>query len=761
MNLYKTVALLILLFTCTLASARTDTHLVGHVTDARTKEHLAGISIALKGTTIGQITDGTGHFFLKDLPSGNFTVEFSCVGYQTTIREVTLEKGKTVELKVELHEELFTLNEVVVSSNRNETNKREASTIVNVISPLTIERTASNNMADVLNYQPGLRVEMSCSNCGVPQLRINGLEGQYTQILLDSRPIFSSLASVYGLEQLPTEMVQRVEVIRGGGSALFGSNAIGGVVNIITKEPLHNSVSVSNNTQWLNGKTHDMNTSINGSFVTDDFKSGIYLFGVIKDRGGYDHDNDGFTEMPTLNTQTIGFRGYHKTSDFSKLTLEYHHIHEYRRGGNKLDRPPHEADVAEQLEHSIHGGGAKFDIFSPDYKNRLNIYTSMQGIARKSYFGTNQNPDAYGRTSDFTFLAGTQFSHSFDWLGFMPADLTAGVEYTMNNLNDQMLGYHREIDQKIHTYGGYLQNEWKTARWSILVGARLDKHNLVKNPVLSPRATMRYSPTPEIGLRLSYSSGYRAPQAYDEDLHVAAVGGEVALIVLDPDLRPEYSHSINASIDYTKQFGNWETNFLAEGFYTNINDVFTLVENGHDQQGNLLLLRTNASGAVVAGVNFEVKAAYNNKFLLQGGYTIQSSQYKELHRWSEDEDLAPQKRMLRTPDFYGYISAGYNFSKQLNATLIGTHTGSMIVPHYAGYIEKDAEKTTPNFYDVTLRLAYDVKISKLVSFEISGGVKNMFNSFQSDFDKGVNRDAKYIYGPNLPRTPFIGGKLRF
>lgn len=85
-----------------------------------------------------------------------------------------------------------------------------------------------------MNFQSGLRVETNCGNCGTTQLRINGLEGQYSQVLLDSRPIFSSLASVYGLEQLPVAMIERVEVIRGGGSALFGANAIGGVVNIIT-----------------------------------------------------------------------------------------------------------------------------------------------------------------------------------------------------------------------------------------------------------------------------------------------------------------------------------------------------------------------------------------------------------------------------------------------------------------------------------------------------------------------------------------------
>lgn len=142
---------------------------------------------------------------------------------------------------------------VVVSATRNETNKKQSATIVNVASGKLFENTGSSNLAETMRFQPGLRVENTCGNCGAVQLRINGLEGQYSQILLDSNPVFSSLSGVYGMELLPVSMIERVEVIRGGGSALFGSNAIGGVVNIITKEPLRNSLNISH-TSNINDK---------------------------------------------------------------------------------------------------------------------------------------------------------------------------------------------------------------------------------------------------------------------------------------------------------------------------------------------------------------------------------------------------------------------------------------------------------------------------------------------------------------------------
>ncbi|MCD8186120.1 MAG: carboxypeptidase-like regulatory domain-containing protein [Rikenellaceae bacterium] len=370
--------LLCAVFSCLQQSAqpRTDANLTGHIVKKGTHDHIPYVHVTLKGTTHGVVVDGSGHYFLKNLPEGTYTLAASGMGYTTQEKEVTLTARKTIEVNFELEESSILVDQIVVSANRQETNRREAPTIVHVLNTQLFESTASNNLSDALNYQSGLRVEFNCSNCGVSQLRINGLEGQYSQILLDSRPIFSSLANVYGLEQIPTSMIERVEVIRGGGSALFGANAIGGVVNIITKEPTRNSVAISNNTQRIDG-TWDTNTSFNGSFVSDDYRAGLYVFGMIRDREGYDRNDDGFTEIPKLGSETVGFRGYYKTGGYSKLTAEYHHIREFRRGGDQFDRPPHEVKIAEQLRHKIDGGGLKYDLWSADQKHRENGYISM------------------------------------------------------------------------------------------------------------------------------------------------------------------------------------------------------------------------------------------------------------------------------------------------------------------------------------------------------------------------------------------------
>ena len=265
-------------------SKPTDANIHGHIIDAKTRAHIPFVTISIEGTTIGTVADASGHFFLKNLPLGECTIVAEAVGLKTIEQKLVMTANKTIEVNFSMEEETMTMDEVVVSATRNETNKKSTATIVNVASAKLFENTASSNLAESMAFQPGLRVENTCGNCGVVQLRINGLDGQYSQILLDSNPIFSSLATVYGLEQLPVAMIERVEVIRGGGSALFGSNAIGGVVNIITKEPLRNSLSVAHTTNIMESGDTEFNTSLNGSFVSDDHRAGIYLFGMVKDR---------------------------------------------------------------------------------------------------------------------------------------------------------------------------------------------------------------------------------------------------------------------------------------------------------------------------------------------------------------------------------------------------------------------------------------------------------------------------------------------
>ena len=731
----------------------------GHVIDRNTGEHVPFLVVSLKGTTVGTSTGDTGHYFLEHLPQGTFILQVSGVGYKTASQEITLKDGVALEVNFLVEEDNVMLDGVVVSANRSETTRMMAPTLVNVVEMATYDKVNATSLSQGLVFQPGVRVENNCQNCSYQQVRINGLDGPYTQILIDSRPIFSALAGVYGIEQLPANMVDRVEVMRGGGSALFGSSAIAGTINIITKEPVRNSASISHTTSSINGTSaFDHNTSLNASIVTEDNKMGLAVFGQNRQKDGYDHDGDGFTELTEMSGQTLGMRGYVKTGLYSKITAEYHHLQEYRRGGDNLHLPPHEVMIAEQVRHSINTGSLKYDWFSPDERHRFNVFASLQHINRESYYGAGMDPNAYGETMDLTWVAGGQYVYKFENCLFMPADLTAGLEYNQDHLQDNMWGYDRLTDQVVRIGSAYLQNEWKNARWSFLLGGRLDKHNLMDGVIFSPRANLRFNPTEKINLRASYSYGFRAPQAFDEDLHIDNVGGIVSMIRLADDLKVEKSQSVSVSADMYAQWGDWQGNLLVEGFYTDLSDVFALTEIGVED-GVLIKERRNESGARVFGGNLEGKLAYRSIWQIQAGMTLQKSDYKEAHAWAEDVEAVTT--MFRTPNLYGYFVTSYNPLKQLMLSLSGTYTGRMLVEHHAGWIDANRTEKTPDFFDMNFKAAYDFRLHGNIKLQLNAGVQNIFNAFQRDFDQGPDRDSGYIYGPSASRCFYLGVKLSY
>lgn len=655
--------------------------------------------------------------------------------------------------------DVFMLDQVVVTSSKSEVTRRESASLVNVMPAKLFTTVAACSLADGLDFQPGVRVENDCQNCGFTQVRINGLDGHYSQILMNSRPVFSALTGVYGLEHIPANMIDRIEVMRGGGSALFGSSAIGGTINIITKDPLSNSAKVSHTLESI-GITDalDNNTTLNASIVTDNNKAGLFIYGQTRSRDGYDHNGDDYTEVAELKSQTLGTRAFLRTSSDTKLSIEYHNTHEYRRGGDQLDKPAHEANIAEQVEHNIHGAEATFDIWANDRRDHISIFSAAMATKRKSYYGSGQDPNAYGRTSDLVVTAGSQWTHPMDKFLFMPAELVAGVEYSHNRLHDVTVGYAHDILQNVNIYSGYLQNEWRNDLWGFLIGARVDKHSLIHNAIISPRANIRFNPSRSANFRLSYSTGFRSPQAYDEDFHVAIVGGERVVTVLAPNLKQESSQSLSVSADLYHTFGNVQTNLLIEGFYTDLSDVFTLRQlDGLDQYGNAVLERFNGSGAKVIGLNLEGKAFFSSHFDIQAGVTVQRSRYKKPEVWSDNPDVPAEKHLFRTPDIYGYFTANWQIIPKLKATLTGTYTGPMTVQHLAGSgTDVDLAVRTQSFLDTSLRLTYCATLFSNVDMDISLGIKNIFNSYQNDFDSGIYRDSGYIYGPSLPRSLTCG-----
>jgi outer membrane receptor for ferrienterochelin and colicins len=778
----------------------TDANIVGHVVDYN-GEHLPFVTLGIKGTTIGTTTDASGHYQLINLPEGEHILIVKYLGFKPQEIIVNTEINKTIELKIQLEEDALGLNEVVISADRNEMNRKEAPVIVNSITPEIFEFTQSVNIAEGLNFTPGLRTECNCQNCGFTQLRMNGMEGPYSQILMNSRPVFSGLAGVYGLELIPANMVERMEVVRGGGSALFGGNAIAGTVNIITKEPTSNTYNLDTRYSLIGignkegtALAADALLNFNASLVSEDHKTGAYLYTLMRDRQAYDENGDGFTEMVMMKNTTFGFNIYHKPGSKSKISIDGYRMNEFRRGGNKLNYLPHETEITEQVGHNILGANVAYDQFLKKNYNKLTVYSALQKVERNSYYGAMQDPDAYGYTEDLSTSVGAQLVVNSEEFIFARSTTVFGVENNANIIDDTKLGANGNpnttlTNQSVNTLGSFVQHDWKADKIKLSLGLRYDYYtikdfqhtdesgdNTMSNGVVVPRASIMYNINPNIRFRVGYANGYRAPQIFNEDLHIELVNASRVIHINDENLIQETSHAFTASINSNFLLKETVNDILIEGFYTRLENPFADEFYPTDTLGNFAYMRVNAEdGAFVAGVNLEINSHLNDKMDLQLGYTFQKSQFDTEQQWGEEDESA-SKNFMRTPNQYGYGTLSWQPNKKFIASLTANYTGSMYVPHFGldpettDPLEQEALKKgevisgerlekSETFMIIDFMLKYTFNLSKETKLQVYSGVRNVFNQLQVQHDSGMFRDAGYIYGPCQPRTINFGLKI--
>jgi outer membrane receptor for ferrienterochelin and colicins len=744
---------------------------------------LGAASIVLEGTNLGAIADQDGNFSIGGIPAGTYTTKAAFLGYLSVSEVVTVKKGQTTTQDFVLREDALNLEGVVVSGTRYEQDRVNNPIVVNVLDGEMLNATQSIAISDGLNFQPGVRVETNCQNCGFTQVRLNGLEGAYSQILINSRPVFSALNSVYGLDQIPANIVERVEVVRSGGSALYGSNAIGGTINIITMDPVENAWEFRSNTALIGGDALDQTFNINGSIVNESLTSGVTIYGMSRNRDSYDANGDGFTELVQLENTVFGGKAFFRPGDRSKVTVDFSALNEFRRGGDRLDLAPHFTDITEQLEHNTFLGSVNYDQWSKDNRNKFSVYASAQTTGRDSYYGglgggrTAEDStlaiNAYGLTTDLAIVAGAQYNHYFNNNDV----ITVGLENQAYDTQDEIAGYGRMVDQQVNTTGLFAQYEWKPgARFTALLGGRYDISDVnglyavageertadVNFGVFSPRATLLYQINENLRFRGGYARGFRAPQAFNEDLHISSAGGDQVFVLLSEDLEKETSDAFTGSLNYTKTAGLAQMSLLVEGFFTQLQNPFTQVSRG--DIGDIILEEVeNGAGATVAGLNFEAGYSPSGKVAFQIGGTAQQTRFDE-----EQENFAPEdtdgaaitvNEFIRNPNLYGYFTSRYNVTKAFTIDFTGTYTGSMIVPRIVGANGSPDLLESDPFLDANLKLSYHFEISEDFHLELSGGARNLFNSFQPEFDSGPMRDSDFVYGPAAPRSLFISVKI--
>jgi len=722
-------------------------------------------NIVIEELNIGVSADKKGCYELDCVTDGDYNVTVSAVGMQLTNQLFSVKKGVNL-LNIDMLPSVYDLDDVVITGERSPKRKTDSPIIVNIINSAQLENVQACNLSEGLNFQPGLRVEIDCQTCNYSQLRINGLAGGYSQILINGRSIFSSLVALYGLEQLPVNMIDRVEIVRGGGSALYGSSAIAGVVNIITKLPLKNNYNIGYDYRQINRASNDHVFRGNMSFVNSNKDAGMVFFFNNRKRAWYDHNEDNFSELPKLHDMSFGSNFYFMPTKNQKIEFNVSKLNEYRYGGEMVDGLAHFSLQAEERYHDVLLANLDYQLNSKNGNSSFIAYLAFQDAKRDHYTGIRPELNTfsdtlhlidppYGKSSNRTGQAGFQLSNKLSFLG--SNILTIGGDFLDDNVSDKIEVYNYLVDQKVNTLGLFLQSDWSFSdNFNVLSSVRFDNHSMLNSIVLSPRFSLLYKFNEEVQFRSTYSTGFRAPQAFDSDLHMAFAGGGVSTIDLADDLIEENSNSLSFSINYDRLNKTYLFGFTLEAFLTSLDNVFYYEFIGQNDFGEQLLKR-NGKGAVVHGVNIESRLNYVNIFRVESGYTFQKSEHVSPILYSSD--LLPKKDFLRSPDSYGYAAMSYFLNKSLsfNANLV--YTGKMHLIHLAGSPEQEVNEyfISEPFTVIGLRASYVISLDAHEGeVKVSFGVKNLTNAYQDNFDTTKNRDSNFIYGPALPRTLYLG-----
>lgn len=700
---------------------------------------------------------------------------------------------------------------IVITGTRTERNILDVPVRTEVVDAGEIDLTRSIKLADIIEYQPGLRVENNCQNCGTSEIRMLGLQQRYISILTDGLATFSGLAGVYGIEQIPTSTIDRIEIVKGGGSSLYGPNAVAGVINLIPRNPSHRHTFLDFQYSSMKGNQSSNRPNTDATFyhefASKDQKFGMYVFGLQSFMDGVDVTNDGFTEVARRDLYGGGTRMVYTPTDSIQISLDYILTKEDRRGGEGsggLDVSPNLAFLTEELQSERHV--AVFSMLNTvsenfDYK----LGASLAYTDRGSYYGgigplgyappgsAFHNASAVARlTNLFPAYApifanpGSAF-YNPNWtpeLGFGQTEnlinnidlaansyidldhtLTYGFQAQLERIEDfSTLG--RSVDDNYDNYGVFIQHDWIVSdKWELLYGLRADKHSKVDDPILSPRGTIKYSPTGQLDFRLAASTGFRAPQLFDEDLHISNVGGELSVVDLADSLKEESSYSLTLGSNY-RISENWTID--ANVFYTGIDDLLfnDLTNDDPLTPGVLETTKINSGSAEIYGGEFNVRWMKDD-FTIDLGYVEQRSVYGE----SQDllgtpgdpvDNLITVSRFERTPNSYGVLTFGYDNGKWAGF-ISNKFTGSMDVPHVVsdpitGDLIGNELTRSDSFIAVDIGMSYSVPFGNKdhSKFKFFAGVKNVFNSFQDDLDNGPFRDSAYVYGPRFPRTIYAG-----
>ncbi len=649
-----------------------------------------------------------------------------------------------------------TLDEIVISGTMKPVSRSQSLVPVEVYTPTFFKKNPTSNVFEALQIVNGVRPQVNCSVCNTGDIHINGLEGPYTFVLIDGMPIVSGLSTVYGLSGIPNSLIERVEVVKGPASSLYGSEAVGGLINIITKNPKNASLFSADvfGTSW-----GEVNTDVGLSTKVGEKAHLLMGVNYFNYSNPIDKNNDNFTDL-TLQDRISVFQKWNFTRKSNKLfSIASRYFYEDRWGGEM------------NWNKSYRGGDEVYG--ESIYTNRYELMGTYElPVAEKMFFSfsyaDHDQNSVYGNTP---YMAKQQVGFGqLTWdkkLG--KHDMLFGAAFRYTSYDDNTPATN---EKDVTTMPGFFaQDEISfNTKHSILLGARYDYNNN-HGSIFTPRVAYRYKANTGDVIRLNAGTGFRVVNLFTED-H-AALSGSRDVIVLE-DLKPEKSYNVNLS--YLKQwyFGSNVLQLEASTWYTYFTNA---ILPDYDTNPNQIIYDNLNGHATSKGISANVDLILGSglKFIIGG----------TLMDVSTEEEGVKQRQML-TERFSGTWAISYTIpSINLDIDYTGNLYGPMRLPLVSEWDPRSEYSETYSIQNI--QLTY----KGFKNFQIYGGVKNLLNwtpsknvpfliSRSNDpFDKNVQFDPNgnamrtpdnpyglvfdpsYVYAANQGIRTFLGVRYNF
>lgn len=712
---------------------------------------VAAATVTLKPLNITVISDSTGHFHITNVPQGNYVLEVSAVNFISYVNKLTV-KGTTAVVKVSLAENTDMMGEVVISGTMKPISKMASPIPVEVYSPAYFKKNPTPNIFESLQMVNGIQPQLNCNVCNTGDIHINGMEGPYTMILIDGMPIVSSLSTVYGLAGIPNSMVKRIEIVKGPASTLYGSEAVGGLINIITRDA---GSSDKLRVDLSTTSTGEHNADLTAKFKLSNTVSSLLGINYFNYQQIRDINHDNFTDVTLQNRISVFNKWSFKQKNNLQSSLALRYVNEDRWGGEVQWQPKFRGT------DSVYGESINTNRFELISTIALSRY-----ITADLSYNYHLQDSYYGRIKYYASqqVAFAQLRWNKTWGRH---DVLMGIpfRYTYYDDNSPATAGANGSNKPAHAKlpGIFVQDQFTVnEKLTSLLGLRYDYNN-EHGSIVTPRLSFKYSPDKNNTLRLSTGNGFRVVNLFTED-HAALTGARE--VVIASALKPE--RSWNANFNYTG-FITHRKGYVgidASIFYTRFSNK--IVADFITDPAKIIY--DNLRGyAISRGVTLNTDFSFTNGIKIIAGAT-----WMDVFEMDKDANGVKTKvPQLFAPKISGTFAISYALSKYgLAVDLTGKINGPMYLPVVPNDFRPDK---SPLYSIVNLQLTKTWK----KGFECYGGVKNLFNFLPADpllhpddpFDKpggkyfdnnGIARaDTNphgYVFDPSYNYAPVQGAK---